>query len=93
MGMSTHVVGIRPRDEKYVDMLTIWAACKKMNVEIPKDVRSYFNDEPPAVGGGVIVELSKKSVSKYSEESRDGLDVDLSNLPPDVKILRFYNSY
>lgn len=90
--MSTHVVGIRPRDEKYVDMVCIWAACKKRNIEVPEDVRTYFNDEPPS-DKGVIVELFKESVTKYTDDYRNGLDVDLSNLPPDVKVLRFYNSY
>jgi hypothetical protein len=32
-------------------------------------------------------------VKEWSADERDGYELDLSKLPPDVKFIRFYNAY
>jgi len=91
MGLSTHVMGFRPPDEKWKKMKAIWDACKEADIEAPEDVWKFFNDEPPDEAG-VEVDLGK-ACSDYMEDSRDGFEVDVTKLPKDVKIIRFYNSY
>ena len=36
MGMSTHVLGIRPPDEKWRKMKQVYESCIEMDVEIPQ---------------------------------------------------------
>ena len=92
MSMSTDVVGLRPADETWDKMKEIWDACTASNVEIPLQVRKFFNDESPEDKPGMEIPL-KGAVTKWRGECQDGLEVDLTKLPPDVKILRFFNSY
>ncbi len=90
MGMSTHVIGYKPADEKYVKMETIYNACLEAGIEIPEEVEDYFEGEGP--NGGIEVDI-ENSTSEWGDDSRQGFEIDLSKLNPDVKFLRFYNSW
>ena len=91
--MSTHVVGFRPADEKWNKMKKIWNACESAGVEIPKKVDDFFNNEAPGDKPGIEVEL-KSAVRPWSSKfAEEGYEVDIAKLPPDVKVIRFYNSY
>jgi hypothetical protein len=89
MSTSYYVKGIIPADDYYNKMLTIYKACNNAGIEPPKDVLKFFNYEEPN-GVGVEVKID-------SEEGEDGctdfIDVDISKLPKDVKIVRFIVSY
>ena len=87
--MSTHVVGVIPADEKFRKMKDIWDQCEELGISCPVEVDAFFNDEPPD-DDGVIVDIKS---TEYSADMEAGLEVDLTTLPKDVKILRFYNSY
>jgi len=91
MGMSTHIVGFRPPDEKWKAMKAIWDACRKADVSVPREVDDFFNGEVPDPAG-VEVPL-KEAVRDWGDESRDGFEVDVTKLPKDVTIIRFYNSW
>ena len=91
MGMSMHVVGIRPADDKYKQMEAVWKACETAKVKIPTEVLNFFaNEEPDAKG--VIVDISEAS-EEWAIDNIEGIEVILAKLPPDVKIVRFYNSW
>lgn len=93
MSMSTHVVGIRPADEKWKKMKAAYDACMAAKVAVPKDVEEFFDYEPPDTLG-VRIEIEKlPCTSKYRDDMRDGFEVDIKKLPPDVTVIRFYNSY
>ena len=95
MGMNTHVVGFKPADEKWKKMKTAWDACERAGVEIPDEVLSFFNHVKPDERG-VEVEIEKLDcVKAYRREGggANGFEVDVKKLPPDVTIVRFYNSY
>jgi type IV secretory pathway TraG/TraD family ATPase VirD4 len=91
MGMSTHVVGIKPADEKFNQMRSLWEACEKARVTIPLEVVEFFGGETPDEAG-VIVDL-ENAVQPWRDDSADGYEVDITKLPKDVKIIRFYNSW
>jgi hypothetical protein len=65
---------------------------------IPKEVEEFFAGKEPDEAG-VVVNLKpseKGPVQEYHPEEYDtieGFEVDLRKLPPDVKIIRFINSY
>jgi hypothetical protein len=89
MGMSTHVVGFRPPDEKWKKMKKIWDSCQEAGVAVPKEVAEFFDDCEPDPAG---VEVEIKT-HPYHDESRDGYEVHLSEIPKDVTLIRFFNSY
>ncbi len=92
MGMSTHIIGFKPPDEKWRQMKAVWDAVDAAKVDIPKMVYDYFEGSPPDVAG-VEVELEGNAAQEWHDEYRSGFEVDLSKLPDGVKTIRFYNSW
>lgn len=93
MSMSTHVIGFRPADDKWTKMKAIYDACRAGSVRPPKDVEDFFSDGPPD-SRGVEVAIEKHPCCKeYSDDMRQGFEIDIKKLPPDVTVIRFYNSY
>ncbi len=91
--MSTHIIGFRPPDEKWKKMKKIYDSCQEADIPVPKEVEEFFNYEEPDASG-IEVELeAQRAVTDYRTESRTGFEVDISKLPPDVKILRFFNCW
>lgn len=91
MSMSTNVVAFRPADEKWKQMKAIYDACNEAGVTRPKEVDAFFNGVAPDENG-VEVEIDQ-AVRKWCDYSCEGLEVDISKLPKDIKIVRFYNSW
>jgi len=93
MSMSTHIVGFRPPDKKWKEMKAVWDACEKADIEKPPEVHAFFGHDEPD-DSGVEVDLEEAGCCKtFDREGYDGFDVDVSKLPKDVKIIRFYNSW
>lgn len=96
--MSMHAEGIRPGDEKWRQMKAIYDACKTAGVVPPSDVLRFFNHEDPDEKG-VVIELGTGYGTKHeccthwNENEREGFEIDVSKLPEDVKIVRFYCSW
>lgn len=95
MGMSTHVVGFRPPDAKFKKFAAIWKQCEEAGISPPKEVDSFFESVPPDPKGVEIDLDGMKNgpVSAWRNDSCDGYEVDLTKLPKDVTVLRFYNSW
>ena len=87
--MSTYIKGFKPPDEKWLKMKEVYDSCKKAGVDTPNEVKKFFNYEEPDDAG---VEIDIKT-HDYAEEMIEGFDVHLSEVPEDVKILRFYYVY
>jgi hypothetical protein len=94
MSMHSYVQGIKPPDEKFNQMLTIWKACIDANVNPPAAVHEFFRGDVPDEKG-VIVDLQDghPAVREYKVDMQDGFEIDLRKLPEDIKIIRFVNSY
>lgn len=92
MGMTSAVVGFRLADEKWKKMKAIWLGCKEAGIRPPKEVEDYFGGEDPGNKLGMQVDI-KCSVAKFCAEDAEGFDVDVSKLPADVRLIRFYNSW
>lgn len=93
MGVSYYVVGIKPADEKYNQMKTIYELCERANVSIPKEVREFFRETTPGARGLEIdlsdIEGPDPLVIKDTSKDDYRLTVDLRKLPEDIKILAF----
>jgi len=93
MGMSTHVVGFRPPDEKWRKMKAAWEACSDAGISPPPEVEDFFNGAAPDDAGVEVRVERTEAVSPYTCESGSGYEVDLTKLPKGVTILRFYNAW
>jgi hypothetical protein len=92
MSMSTHVVGFRPPDKKWKAMKKLWDACSEAGVDPPKEVEEFFNYKPPDEAG-VEVELPETCLKEYEADMTEGYEIDVTKLPKDVTVIRFYNSW
>lgn len=94
MGMSTHVKGFRPPDEKWQQMKTVYDACVAAGISVPDEVSSFFDYRRPDPRG-VEVDLARIDgvVVEWQNDSSAGLEIDVRKLPPDLHVVRFYNSW
>lgn len=97
MGMSTHVVGFKPPDEKWERLRAVWDAYAAAGVRPPAEVGRFFQGESPdAHGVEVTTEQSLEecgALHEWADFSREGYEINVSKLPSDVTVIRFYNSY
>jgi hypothetical protein len=97
MGLSTYVVAIRPPDERWEKMKAVYDACIKANIPLPEEVENFFDGSAPdPVGVPIHLDTGSCGVRDWHSDvndTADGVEVVLAELPPDVKILRFVNSY
>lgn len=89
MGMSTYVKGFVPPDEHFMKMKKIWDLCEEVGLTIHCEVYDFFGDEEPDKCGR-SVDIPCKV---YGGVSEDGIEVYVNDIPSNVKIIRFYNSY
>lgn len=101
MGMSTRVIGIKPPDDQWRKMKAAYDACEAAGISPPGEVEAFFGGERPDEKG-VVVELQRYEQGKkvyhpccqpWDGEESSGFEIDITKLPPDVKVLRFYNSW
>lgn len=91
MGMSTHVVGYIPPDEKWQAMRDIFDACKKAKVEVPEEVMVFFNYRDPDSAG---TEIDIDSIlTEWRDDYREGFELNVDEIPKHVKTIRFYNCW
>lgn len=92
MSMSTYVQGLKPKTEEYQTKLDIYNACKKINIEPPREIVDFFDGE--ICEEGIVIDFPKEAVREYADDyCREFFEVDLEKLPPNVTKIRFVNSY
>lgn len=90
MSTSYHVVGFIPPDEKWQAMKAVWDACDAAGILPPDEVSTFFNHSGPDPNG---VEVEVPVLEWDPSTGTHAWDVDLSQVPANVKIIRFYASY
>lgn len=96
MGMSTHIVGFKPPDKRWIQMKEIWTSCTLANVKIPDEVVDFFNGEDPDDLGVEIDEFQLRQMNcvvDYNTDNRSGFELYVGKLPKDVKVIRIFNSW
>jgi len=97
MGMSTYVIGFVPPDERWHQMKAAWDACMVAGVPIPNDVRAFFGGEEPDDRGREITQGALEQLGAVRDWHGGGMgsgyEVEVSKLPPEVKVVRFCNSW
>jgi len=93
MGMSMHAVGFVPADDNWKKMLAVWDSCRAAGVAPPSDVLEFFGHVYPDGAAGAEVDLSKAMRKWTDGDMREGIEVELSKLLPNVTLIRFYCSW
>lgn len=93
MSMSAHVVGFRPADDKWEKMKAVYDACQDAGIQLPASVIQFFGDEPPDEHGIEVSIEKTDAVSEWQDDMRNGFEVDITKLPENVTVVRFYNAY
>jgi hypothetical protein len=87
--MSTHIIGFRPPDEKWKKMKEVWDRCNELKIEPPKEVKDFFQGEEPDPNG-IEVNIPTR---KWENEYGSGFEIMIKDIPKDIEIIRFYNSW
>lgn len=98
MGMSTHVSGFKPADEKWRQMKAIFDNCVALKIPVPNTVMGFFEgDEPKSDDPGVKVQqaalIKCGAVREWSDAARAGFEIDVKKIPADIAIIRVYNNW
>jgi hypothetical protein len=89
--MSTSVVGFCPPDAEWMAKKAAYDACVAANVDVPTELERFFNFTKPDDAGREID--IKQATRKYTAEMESGIEIELAKLSPNVKCIRFVNSY
>jgi len=93
------------KDVKIKSILNTIATCNNMGIPIPKIIKEFFSkvgiDNPenlPISHRGVGDSYEEDiwidvNVKKWSNDIQHGIEIDIENLPKDVKKIRVVNSY
>jgi hypothetical protein len=97
MGMSTHVVAFRDMDGEFAKMLEAKLFCDSRGLSYPEEVKTYFKglageSEKLLREEMLAVDISD-IIRKWRDDGDEGYEVDVSQLPKEVKTIRFYNSW
>ena len=92
MSMSTYVVGFKPADDKWKKMKAVWDACKAAETDPPEDVEKFFDGQYPGDSPGMTVDICQ-AITEWGDEGSSGYEVDVTKLPKDVTVVRFFNSW
>lgn len=91
MSSTPNWVGFRPPDDKWKRMKAVWDACEAADLSIPNEVLLFFNEEAPDPAG-VEIDIGEW-VTAYEGDGKTGWDVDLTSIPSDIKMIRFFESW
>ena len=90
MSMSTHVIGLRSKEDlKYKAMCIAYKALVDAELEIPEELENYFEDEYPE--GPLKVRIP--CTNNNDIEMSDCYEIKVADIPEGVETIRFVNSY
>ena|SRR5579859_2108972 len=99
MSMSMHVTSFRDMDGGFKRMLEIKNFCDAHGVSYPKEVTDYFGDDVSSLDSDTSlyenfaeIDLDDK-LRKWHNDDHSGLEIDVADIPAEVKTLRFYVSW
>lgn len=89
MGMSTRVVLLRDdQHPKYQAYKSIWELCIGNGIAPPDEVDELFPSGPAS-----FLEVKFYKAREWRGDMMYGVEVDVADIPKEVKTIRFYNSW
>lgn len=93
MSESYHAYAIQALDDEAQNMADIWHSCTRGGIDVPDEVVDFFEGQGPDDAGRPVKLDDHECCSKYSDDMKTGLEIDMTKLPANVKKLRFFVSY
>lgn len=93
MSMSSYVVGFRLPDEKWQKMKAVYESCHDAGVETPEEVLVFFDWSSPDESGAETSLIDHECCKRYLADNHYGFEINLSLLPKNITMIRFYNSH
>lgn len=97
MSMSTHVIAFRDMDGEFKRILEAKKFCDERHLSYPKEVEAYFRGYAGISENGLREQFLTVNIdtilTRWQDESSAGYELEVTQLPKEVKILRFYNSW
>jgi hypothetical protein len=97
MSMSTYVQAFRDMEGEFKKMLSIKKFCDEQKVSYPKEVTAFFGSSVGESEECLKEEMLQvpldKVLRKYSDDGREGYEIDVKDIPKSVKTIRFVNSW
>jgi hypothetical protein len=101
---SLEVIAFRDMGGEFQRMLTIKKFCEEQKVSYPKEVEEYFEDSDgighaheseEALRHGFMEVRLRDALRKWRDEDCGwyGYEIDVADLPEDVKTLRFFAAW
>ena len=88
MSLSFGIEMLRDKNsDDYKKKLAVLNACNRAGVSLPDEINDYFD------GGGdpeypLVIDFF--NTNEYSDDYRQGIELDVSDIPEGVKIIRFF---
>ena len=95
MSMSTNIVFLRERDERFEQMKRIAEECDNANIRWPDDVIEYFNDDK-CFENALEIKYKARKLTKdeyTGMEMREGYIINVVEIPEGTKQILFINSW
>lgn len=102
MGMSTNLVGVvdTDGDGHFLKMVAVGKACDAAGINYPVEFYEWLESmgvsDPSEIKDGLTVGLMDRINPRgriWQSESSAGMEIDVKNIPPNIKTIRFYNSW
>jgi hypothetical protein len=100
MGMSTYVMGVIDLNRRFHKMIALKEACDAAEIDYPIELEEYFRDTGIEADEETLrrdkeeIDLGRMGVAvEYGDEYRSGVEVLLSDIPAEVKAIRFVNTW
>lgn len=94
MGISIHLIGLRDLDGKFQDMVTLKHLCDKNCIAYPKELDDYFRGQTYESEKYLreVLETVPLNKREFRSDNGEGFEIDVKDIPEEVKTLRFYMS-
>lgn len=95
MSMSTYVQAFRDMDGKFKQMMEVRQFCHERGVSFPKEVTDYFGSlvhESDECIKETMLTVPLR-VSNPAVDMKDVYEIEVADIPKEVKTIRFVNSY
>ena len=92
MSVDTHVIGYQVADEQWQRYKDVWNACLMANTSVPQEVLDYFDGEHPQDKQGREVDITEY-IKEVNYDTTAGYEIDILELPKNVRYIRFENSW
>lgn len=89
MGMSTHVTGFVPPDDRWQQMKAVYDSCTAAGIDPPTEVERFFDGQAPDPSGQEV-DIPHRD---WQDDHRQGIEIKTEDIPENVRSIRFYNSW